>query len=66
MTFRPLHIFFPQMNGYFKCFDDNMTMSFLANDTSSGLRSEELGSAVGESRKEFFKKYTKLLGKLKT
>ena len=20
------------MNGYFKCFDDNMTMSFLAND----------------------------------
>ena len=42
-----------------------MTMSFLANDTSSGLRSEELGSAVGESRKEFFKKYTKLLGKIK-
>ena len=29
---RPLHIFFPQMNGYFKCFDDNMTMPFLAND----------------------------------
>ena len=29
---RPLHIFFPQMNGYFKCFDENMTMSFLAND----------------------------------
>ena len=29
---RPLHIFFLQMNGYFKCFDDNMTMSFLAND----------------------------------
>ena len=29
---RPLHIFFPQMNGYFKYFDDNMTMSFLAND----------------------------------
>ena len=23
---RPLHIFIPQMNGYFKCFDDNMTM----------------------------------------
>ena len=29
---RPLHIFIPQMNGYFKCFDDNMTMSFLTND----------------------------------
>ena len=29
---RPLHIFSPQMNGYFKCFDDNMAMSFLAND----------------------------------
>ena len=29
---RPLHIFFLQMNGYFKCFDDNMKMSFLAND----------------------------------
>ena len=28
----PLHIFFPQMHGYFKCFDDNMTTSFLAND----------------------------------
>ena len=44
---RPLHIIFPQMNGYFKCFDDKMTMSFLAND------------------KEFFKKYTKLWGKVK-
>ena len=53
---RPLHIFFPQMNGYFKCFDDNMTMSSLANDTSSGL---------GESRREFFKKYAKLWGKIK-
>ena len=29
---RPLHIFIPQRNGYFKCFDDNMTMSVLAND----------------------------------
>ena len=29
---RPLHIFFPQMNGYFKWFDGNMTMFFLAND----------------------------------
>ena len=28
---RPLHIFFSEMNGYFKCFDDNMAMSFLAN-----------------------------------
>ena len=44
---RPLHIFFPQMNGYFKCFNDNMTMSFLANDTSYGL---------GKSHKEFLKK----------
>ena len=46
---RPLHIFFLQMNGYFKCFDDNMTImkSFLAND------------------KEFFKKYIKLWGKIK-
>ena len=29
---RPLQIFIPQMNGYFKCFDDNMTMSLFAND----------------------------------
>ena len=29
---RPLDIFSPQMNGYFKCFDDNTTMPFLAND----------------------------------
>ena len=29
---RPLHIFIPQINAYFKYFDDNMTMSFLAND----------------------------------
>ena len=29
---RSLHIFIPQMNGYFKCFDDNMTMLFLSND----------------------------------
>ena len=44
---RPLHIFFPQMNSYFKCFEYSMTynMSFLAND------------------KEFLKKYTKLWGK---
>ena len=43
---RPTSIFLPQMNGYVKCFDDNKTMSFLADDTSSGL---------GESRKEFLK-----------
>ena len=49
----PLHIFFPQMNGYFKCFDVNMTMSFLANDTSSGVRSQEMDFAVGESRDKF-------------
>ena len=35
---RPLHIFFPQMNGYFKCFDNNMTMSFLANDKEFFLK----------------------------
>ena len=29
---RPLRIFLPQMNGYVKCFDDNKTMSFLADD----------------------------------
>ena len=29
---RPIHIFLPQMNGYVKCFDDNKTMSFLADD----------------------------------
>ena len=29
---RPSHIFIPQMNGYFKYLDYNMTMSFLAND----------------------------------
>ena len=29
---RPIRIFLPQMNGYVKCFDDNKTMSFLADD----------------------------------
>ena len=29
---RLLHIFIHQMKGYFKFFDDNMTMSFLANN----------------------------------
>ena len=37
------------MNGYVKFFDYNKTMSFLADDTSSGL---------SESRKEFLKEYT--------
>ena len=41
---RPIRIFLPEMNGYVKCFDDNKTMSFLTDDTSSGL---------SESRKEF-------------
>ena len=26
------------MNGYVKCFDDNKTMSFLANDTKEFLK----------------------------
>ena len=29
---RPIRIFLPQMNGYVKCFDDNKTISFLADD----------------------------------
>ena len=29
---RPILIFLTQMNGYVKCFDDNKTMSFLADD----------------------------------
>ena len=51
---RPIRIFLPQMIGYVKCFDDNKTMSFLADDTSSGL---------GESRKELLKEYIKSMGK---
>ena len=27
-----IRIFLPEMNGYVKCFDDNKTMSFLADD----------------------------------
>ena len=53
---RPIHIFLPQMNGYVKCFDDNKTMPFLADDTSSGL---------GESRKEFLKGYIKVWAKIR-
>ena len=30
---RPIRIFLSQMIGYVKCFDDNKTMSFLADDT---------------------------------
>ena len=44
------------MNGYVKCFDDNKTMSFLADDTPSGL---------GESRKEFLKEYIKVWAKIR-
>ena len=44
------------MIGYVKCFDDNKTMSFLADDTSSGL---------GESRKEFLKEYVKVWEKIR-
>ena len=29
---RPIRIFLPQMNGYVKCFDDNNTISFFADD----------------------------------
>ena len=54
---RPIRIFPPQMIGYVKCFDDNNTMSFLADDTSSGL---------GESHKEFLKEYIKVWKKLET
>ena len=53
---RPILIFLPQMIGYVKCFDDNKPMSFLADDTSSGL---------GESRKEFLKEYIKIWGKIR-
>ena len=53
---RPIRIFLPEMNGYVKCFDDNKAMSFLTDDTSSGL---------GESRKEFLKEYTKVWEKIK-
>ena len=48
---RSIRIFLTQMNGYVKCFDDNKTMSFLADDTFSGL---------GESRKELLKECIKV------
>ena len=48
---RPIRIFLPQMIGYVKCFDDNKTMSFLADDTSFGL---------GKSRNEFLKVWEKI------
>ena len=44
------------MIGYVKCFDDNKTMSFLADDTSSGL---------DERRKEFLKEYIKVWEKIR-
>ena len=44
------------MIGYVKCFDDNKTMSFLADDASFGL---------GESRKEFLKEYIKVWEKIR-
>ena len=44
------------MNGYVKCFDGKKTLSFLGDDTFSGL---------GESRKEFLKEYTKVWEKIK-
>ena len=53
---RPIRIFLTQMNGYVKCFDDNKTMSFLADDTFSGL---------GESRKEFLKEFIKVWEKIR-
>ena len=53
---RPIRIFLPQMNGYIKCVDDKKTLSFLGDDTFSGL---------GESRKEFLKEYTKVWEKIK-
>ena len=54
---RPIRIFLPQMIGHVKYFDDNKTMSFLADDTSSG---------PGESPKEFLKEYIKVWEKLET
>ena len=53
---RPIRIFLPQMIGYVKCFDDNKTMSFLADNTSSGL---------GESRKKILKEYIKVWEKIR-
>ena len=44
------------MIDYAKCFDDHKTMSFLADDMSSGL---------GESRKEFLKEYIKVWEKIR-
>ena len=35
---RPICIFLPQMIGYVKCFNDNKTMSFLADDTKEFLK----------------------------
>ena len=53
---RPMSIFLAQMIGYVKCFDDNKTMPFLADDTFSGL---------GRSRKEFLKEYIKVWEKIR-
>ena len=53
---RPIRIFLLQMNGYVKCFDDNNSMSFLADDTFSRL---------GESHKEFLKEYIKVWEKIR-
>ena len=53
---RPIRIFLPQMIGCVKCFDDNKTISFLADDTSSGL---------DESRKGFLKEYIKVWEKIR-
>ena len=44
------------MIGYVKCFDDNKTMPFLADDTFSGL---------GGSRKEFLREYIKVWEKIR-
>ena len=44
------------MIGYVKCFDDNKTISFLADDMSSGL---------DESRKGFLKEYIKVWEKIR-
>ena len=52
---RPIHIFLPQMIGYVKCFDDNKTMSFLADDTKEFLK--EYSKVWGKIRDLIGKKF---------
>ena len=52
---RPIHIFLPQMIGYVKCFDDNKTMSFLADDSKEFLK--EYSKVWGKIRDLIGKKF---------